>query len=37
MDMSPRDVAEGVLRGHVTLWEQDVAFDVSSKDDKAVQ
>ncbi len=35
--MSPRDVAEGVLGGHVTLWERDVAFDVSSKDDKAVQ
>ena len=35
--MSPRDVAEGVLKGHVTLWEHDVAFDVSSKDDKAVQ
>ena len=35
--MSPRDVAEGVLKGHVTLWERDVAFDVSSKDDKAVQ
>ena len=27
--MSPRDVAEGVLKGHVTLWERDVAFDVS--------
>ena len=35
--MSPRDVAEGVLKGHVTLWERDVAFDVSSKGDKAVQ
>ena len=35
--MSPRDVAEGVLGGHVTLWERDVVFDVSSKDDKAVQ
>ena len=35
--MSPRDVAEGVLKGHVTLWERDVAFDVSSKDGKAVQ
>ena len=30
--MSPRDVAEGVLEGHVTLWERDVVFDVSSKD-----
>ena len=35
--MSPRDVAEGVLGGHVTLWERDVAFAVSSKDGKAVQ
>ena len=35
--MSPRDVAEGVLGGHVTLWERDVAFDVSSKDGYAVQ
>ena len=35
--MSPRDVAEGVLGGHVTLWERDVAFDVSSKDGKAVR
>ena len=35
--MSPRDVAEGVLKGHVTLWERDVAFDVSSQGDKAVQ
>ena len=35
--MSPRDVAEGVLAGHVTLWERNVAFDVSSKDGKAVQ
>ena len=35
--MSPRDVAEGVLNGHVTLWERDVVFDVSSKDETAVQ
>ena len=35
--MSPRDVAEGVLAGHVTLWERDVVFHVSSKDGKAVQ
>ncbi len=30
--MSPRDVAGGVLEGHVTLWERDVVFDVFSKD-----
>ena len=35
--MSPRDVAEGVLAGHVTLWERDVAFHVSAKDGKAVR
>lgn len=35
--MSPRDVAEGVLAGHVTLWERNVTFDVSSKDGKALQ
>lgn len=35
--MSPRDVAEGVLKGHVTLWERDVTFDVSAKGGKALQ
>ena len=35
--MSPRDVAEGVLAGHVTLWERDVEIDVPSKEDPAVQ
>ncbi len=35
--MSPRDVAEGVLAGHVTLWERDVAFHVSAKDGKTVR
>ena len=35
--MSPRDVAEGVLAGHVTLWERDVAFDVAAEDGKAVR
>ena len=35
--MSPRDVAERVLAGHVTLWERNVAFDVTGKDGKAVR
>lgn len=35
--MSPRDVAERVLAGHVTLWERNVAFDVTAKDGKAVR
>ena len=26
--MSPRKVADGVLAGHVVLWERDIAFDV---------
>ncbi len=30
--MSPRDVAEGVVEGHVTLWERDVVFDGVPKD-----
>lgn len=35
--MSPRDVAEKVLEGHVTLWERAVTFAVSSMDRSAVQ
>ena len=35
--MSPRDVAEGVLAGHVTLWERDVEIDVSSENETTVQ
>ncbi len=35
--MSPREVAERVLAGHVTLWERAVTFVVSSKDRAAVQ
>ena len=35
--MSPRDVAERVLAGHVTLWERAVTFAVSSKDRTVVQ
>jgi nitrate/TMAO reductase-like tetraheme cytochrome c subunit len=26
--MSPRDVAEGVLAGHVVLWDRQVSFDI---------
>ena len=31
--MSPRDVAEGVLAGHVTLWEREVNLSSPSSED----